>query len=434
LGPDGFPESETLAAQQLTSQGQASVTQNAAISFDPRQFDRESVSSNTLSQKRHTGGEDWLTVSFHVNFPSFDELAKQLDDAQVSALKGVEGPDEVQFGELRFLVADRGARQGTGAKSIYMRWRLVCENGLVVLVMNRDKAHTTMPNVSVRATSLLLMHQGFRRVWDLMQYAVEALGGEIVGNKLSRVDACVDLPGVPVAEFVEPYGKNWIVTRSRSRTNYALALVVHDYVNGKQSTGFVVGKPPLNCRVYDKLDECKLDVQKLAILEATRWDGRPEHATRVEFRIDRPKLKQFGVSTVDDWIAKRADVLDRPTMDWFRLTAGPVNRKHAERSPVHPIWERTREQFFAWCGEATGQELTPLPTLEISTSRQIATVIGIFSGMFARVGKDIEDNRQFFREVEFAVKQGVGIRDMAAEVARKALKLGTVGIKSDWSD
>lgn len=99
---------------------------------------------------------------------------------------------------------------------------------------------------------------------------------------------------------------------------------------------------------------------------------------------------------------------------------------------MHPVWEKTREAFLAWCGEPTGQKLSPLPTLEISSSRQVATVIGIFCGMFARIGKDIYDNEKFFREALFAIQDVVGDRDMAAEVARKAIELGVVGIHDDF--
>jgi hypothetical protein len=52
--------------------------------------------------------------------------------------------------------------------------------------------------------------------------------------------------------------------------------------------------------------------------------------------------------------------------------------------------------------------------------------------MFARVGKDIYDNEKFFREVEAAIRDGVGDSDMSARVARKALELGVVGITGDF--
>jgi hypothetical protein len=182
------------------------------------------------------------------------------------------------------------------------------------------------------------------------------------------------------------------------------------------------------CRVYDKIVESKRDILKQAILQQTRWGGMPEFASRVEFQIERAKLAQFGVDTVEDWIEKRSDVVDRLTSTWLRLTDGPVDRKHAYRTPIHPVWEKTREAFFGLCNAPSGLELRPLRKLEIDYSRQVRGIVGIFTGAFARVGKDIPDNETFYREVEFSLRDVIGDRDISAEINRKALELGTTGI------
>jgi hypothetical protein len=431
LGPDGFPETETLAAQQLTSPSSVSVGEDADISFDPSQFDGQGESSNTSCPKPITGSEDGLYVGFRVTFPKFEKLSERLDTAQAGATKDRPGDDEIQFGLLRYVVSSRGAPQG-GKGSVYMRWKLAAGNGLVVLVMNRGEAHRTMPNVTVRASSLLLMRFGFERVWDLMQYCVEAMGGDIIGNKLSRVDPCVDLPGTEISEFAECFKNNWVVSRSRKRRKLGKPEFVEEYLNGTDYETFYVGRTPLLCRVYDKLAESRWDILKRAVLEASRWNGVPECATRVEFQLGRPTLTRFGIDSVEDWIAKRSDIIEELTGNWLRLTAGPVDRKHAKRTPMHPVWEKTREAFVAWCGEATGQNLFPLPTLAINSSRQFATVIGILCGMFARIGKDIDGNERFFREVECALRDGAGDRNLAEEIRRKALELGVVGIHDDF--
>jgi hypothetical protein len=396
------------------------------VTFDLAELYRHGDSSNSLCRKTITGSEDWLSVNLHVTHSRFEELSNALDAAQRAATLGSKGEDEIQIGDLRFIVADRGARQGRGKKSIFMRWKLTGENGLVLLLMNKPDVSKAVANVAARATSLLLMRYGFDRVWQMMQYCVEQLGGVIEANKLSRVDPCVDLSGVPIIQFVEPFAKNWIVSRARNRANYATGTFVNEYLQAKQHTGFTVGRSPCLCRIYDKLVESRSDVLKLAVLEATRWGGMPSHASRVEFQIERAKLKQLGIDTVEHWIAKRADVIDELTTNWLRLTDGPVDRRHADRSGMHPVWQKTREAFFAWCGDSTGQELLPLPKLDIKPSRQVNLAIGILKGLFARVGKVIEDNEQFFREVDFAIRDAVHERDldMAWEVERKSKELG----------
>jgi len=401
---------------------------DSATSFDPAALDQGGDPSNSPPQKTTTGGEDWLTVNFYVNHQAFESLSAQLDEAQSWAASGIQGKDELQIGDVRFIMSARGARQGAGSKAVQMRWRMQSEHGLTLLLLNRETAHATLANVQARASSLLLMRLGFERVWALMQYCVEALNATIVDNKLSRVDACVDLPELAVAELSRAFNQGWVISRSRKRANYAEATFMNDYLVGRESTGFTVGKSPLMLRVYDKLRESMLDPQKLAVLDSQRWGRRPSCATRVEFQIQRGKLKQFGVDTVEDWLQYRRQVVDELTSSWFRLTAGPVDRKHAGRTEVHPAWLHVQEAFAAWTGEPSGRALKPMPRLWFDSSRAYAMVVGILKGNFAKIGKIIQDNEQFYREVMFAVRDAVGSRDMAAEIARKALELGSDGL------
>ncbi|HMP06198.1 MAG TPA: hypothetical protein PJ982_07615 [Lacipirellulaceae bacterium] len=305
-----------------------------------------------------------------------------------------------------------------------MRWRLQSEHGLTMLLMNRDRAHDTLPNAQVRAPSLPLMRLGMDRTWLLMRQFVEGLEADIVKHSLSRVDACVDLCETPVATLAQPFDARWLVARSRKHSRYAEGLLMNSYLEGEAVSGFTVGKSPLMLRVYDKLRESSRDPLKLAVLLAQRWGCEPASATRVEFQLHRAKLKDLGIDTVDDWLAKRVDALEYLSHDWFRLTDGPVDRKHPERSLIHPAWQLVRDAFHHWAGAPMGESLAPLPKLWIDTSRLHAMATGILKGSFARAGKSIQDNEHFIREAVFAVREAVGERDMAAEVTRRALELG----------
>ena len=130
------------------------------------------------------------------------------------------------------------------------------------------------------------------------------------------------------------------------------------------------------------------------------------------------------MDTVEDWIVKRQAIIDKLTLEWFRLTDGPVDLKHANRSPVHPIWLKTREAFFECCQGSPDVLLEPLPKLHVDMSKQVKQIVGMFVGICARVGKDINNNEKFYREFEFAIRARVGNRDMAAEVKRKSLEMG----------
>jgi len=370
------------------------------------------------------GGEDWVSLGLYVNHPAFKDLAAKLDFAKEAAACGSSKEDEVVFGDTRFIVSASGAREGASGKGSWMRWKLKSENGVTVLIMNRDEAHKTQPNMTIRAPSLVLMQFGIEQLWGMVRYWVDSMGAELVANKVSRVDPCVDLVDVPMCEFMDPYRAGWIVTRAHRRSEHDLGLRMGSHYIGSRPSGFSVGKYPTMLRVYDKITECSRDPLKLALLMANRWGKVPECATRVELELGRERLKRLGVDSIDDWLEKRAAICEKMTREWCRLTAGPVDRNHADRSEMHSIWERTREAFARWCGESGEVDLTPLLKALPDSSRQVSQAVGILKGVFARAGTEVTDNEQFVREAIFAIRDIMGDRDMAEEVRRKALELG----------
>jgi len=413
---------------------------DADISVNPAQW--EGVGSNTPSHNHHPtiespkstdvakavcrGGEDWLSVAFYVEFSSFEELALRLDTAQTAAKEMerepgcqvcVNAPDEVRFGETAFVV-DPGGRRLGGAKGLGMRWSLHSQHRLTVLIANMAKPKSACPNLNIQCTSEPLMRLGFRKVWELMQSYIEAMGGTLVDarNRLSRVDACVDLAGIDVKELCLPCKSGWFVTRAKYGPNF--------YCEGLRDTGFVVGKAPQLLRVYDKLGESRRDPFKRSLLIERRWGVLPDAATRVEMQLGRTTLKRYGVDTVEDWIEKRGAVVENVLSNWFRILSGPVDRNHTERASIHPHWETVQSAFTSCYGEAGDIELKPLPKQEVDTSKQVKQVIGLFVGMFARIGSIITSNEKFFRESSRAIREVAGNRELRAEVRRKMILLG----------
>ncbi|QEG36188.1 replication initiation factor domain-containing protein [Bythopirellula goksoeyrii] len=379
------------------------------------------------------GGEDWLGVSFYVDFTrsdessdstGFDSLARTLDQAQAAAVDlerakdnyiQVGAADEVMLGKHAFIVAPSGARLG-GKGGLRMRWRLHSQHGLTVLIANMPEVHSSCPNVSIQASSEPLMRWGFSKVWGLMQDYIASMGGDIERNRLSRVDACVDLPEIEVGKFCEICNSEWFITRAKHGPN--------PYRQNGHATGFTVGKTPLLLRVYDKLRECGRESVKFCLLVDRGWAVVPESVTRVELQLSRTTLKKYGVDTVEDWINMRATILDKVIRSWFRLTDGPIDRRHTDRTAMHPLWENVCNAFTHCFGESDNLPLVPLPKQSVNMSKQVKQVVGILVGIFARIGKPIIDNEKFFREADFAMRDVVADRDLCAEVRRKMMKLG----------
>ncbi|HEX6964101.1 MAG TPA: hypothetical protein VF175_19695 [Lacipirellula sp.] len=382
------------------------------------------VSSNTPSSKTiSSGGEDWLELSLYLTHQRFDQVADLLDRAKEAAEANREG-DELVLGDQRFLVLPGTASAGEGKKRIAYRWRLRSECGLVLNLMHRAFPHRTMPNGIARATSLLLMKVGVREVWRQINVALACLDIQITRNKVSRVDPCVDLPGVPVTAFTEPFCDGHYATRARASEEHYVELSIDVHRFGQEPTGFTVGKGGLKVRVYDKVRETGSDLEKLEVLIARRWGEWTPKATRVEFQLRREKLKELGVNSFEDWLEKRSAVLAKLTTTGFRLVQGPVDRQHVNRAPIHPIWERVQTAFEEWTGPAGEAELAPLPTVAVPPSQLIQQVVGLFVSVLARRGYMIDGNEAFAHEAMCLVLDSIEERDMAAEVKRRVLELG----------
>ena len=387
-------------------------------------------SSNTPPQKtKHPpalslGGEDWLTVNFYVNHNNFTKLSKQLDRAKEAAQLGNLIDSMIEIGDFKVHMQESGAKQGGGSKAQRVRWVLKTEQGLTLKLLNREQAHETQPNVTVTSGSVLLMRYGIDSVWELMQHVVQSLDCEIIQNKISRVDANVDLPGIPVGIFTDAYRNDFFVTRAHNNTIHT-EIQSAEHRNRKRDTGFTIGKSPLRLDVYDKTYESRNDPLKLSVLEAHRLGENCKVATRVEFQIRRAKLKQFGIDTVKDWFKQRGSVVRYLAEEWFRLTHEPIDPLHANRAETHAFWQLV-QQRFAECYDSPSGEIIfdPLPTLTIETSKRVKTIIGGLKGVMARSGTIVEDLEQFIRETVFMIRDQLADRDIAAEIQQKRIELG----------
>ncbi len=418
LGPDGSPVQENQSAQKSASP----CPPDGYITNRP---------PNRPPEKTNAGGEDWFEVSLYLSYRNFHGLSAVLDAARKAAENGEEGDDTVFFDGVSYLVRPSGASAGNDKKRVYCRWQLQSENGLVIQLMNRAQPHLTMPNGNVRATSLLLMRLGAERVWGLAQESLRSIGCILERNKLSRVDPCVDMPEMRIQSLCEPYSAGNYVTRARASTyfEYEDHVVetnseVHSF--GRRQTGFVVGQGSLKLRVYDKCREANKVVEKITAAVDHRWGYWTPWASRVEFRIRRETLKDFGVDTVADWFAKRAEICEYLCTKWFRLTSGPVDRDHADRAETLPEWQLIQQAFAAWTGKPNYVGFQPVAKEEFLPSQLIQQAIGLLVSYFARTGTRIESNQHFIETTSSILKKLTRPRNLVSEIERRTLELGMV--------
>jgi hypothetical protein len=199
---------------------------------------------------------------------------------------------------------------------------------------------------------------------------VGILGGVIKKNKLSRVDICLDMPHVPLDEFVSCFDRGRYICRANARSKY-------------ESSGISVcfGENPIKARIYDKLREVKkkANPEKTLAMKLYRWGGGfPDSATRVEFQIRRDGLKLRGIDCVQDYLDRRASLASYLTTEWLRLTLDHVDKKNKNQSKARtlPLWEAVGDRLV-WWGAGADAPLDPLPKGKADVDQLIKQMVGV---------------------------------------------------------
>jgi hypothetical protein len=421
------PENDPTRLAPLTDapQGRSKSPCGASVSEDAR----GPLTSRPPSNPICYGGEDWLTLSLYLVHRDFERTTKLLDVCRSAAESRRPGEDELQLADQTFLVLPSGAKVGSKRGKAYFRWQLASEAGFLLQLMNLPAFKGTMPNAKLVATSSVMMRLGIDGVARQAFEAIRALGAHVQMNKVSRVDVCCDLPGRSIEPLKSAYEQAHVVCRADFNDEHGgeSHFVESDYSLYRvryEATSFNVGRGDVRIRIYDKVRECRFDLEKVGLLIANRWGTFPAKAIRVEYQLRREKLKQLGIDNLADWMEKRAAVVHYLTHSWFRLTDGPVDRKHPDRTPILPQWREAQDAFAAWTGNGAGPALEAIESQSMPPEHFLKTIVGSFVSLFARTGTAIDGNETFFHESVARILDEIERRDMAAEVRRRALELG----------
>lgn len=417
MSPEGNSDAGCDAADGLAAERSPERSREAgeAAGGDP--------SNTPPSITKCLGGEDWLELSLYLQHRRFDSVKKWLDAAREAAESNEKGPDELEIAGRKFLMQPSSATAGTKEKHITYRWRLRSEDGWWLLLMNRADVHSTLPTGIARASSLPLLRIGPKAFLQQLAETVDDLSVDFEREKLSRVDACVDLAGLAVDSLHRAFMRGYRVCRGRYSVNYIADESIEGHILGRRPTGFAIGKGDIRLRVYDKLLKSLNDAEILLLMQTRRWGGVVIKAIRAEFELHREKLKLLGVDSINDWWEKRGAVTSYLSHEWCRVTASKVDSTHTDRAPTHRDWIKIQDAFTDWAGSAVG-DLSPLPRLPIRADHLLEQVAGALVSYHARVGTNIDNNETFAHESFYALLDLLDVRDMAEEVRRRAVELG----------
>ena len=304
---------------------------------------------------------DRIHLALQVAWRNFADLRSRILAVKESAGHRGEthhkGIEHLQLGPYLVRVWPTGSR--IGKEGPYFAFVVEFE-GIVIMIQDRAAPNGECPNVLVTIEGLACLERGDLGCLELAYDLIRHLGGEIDHVALSRIDVCLDMPDVGMDEFAAAAAEWRYVSRLKNHRGWESGD------REKKSSGRTVlfGKLPLQLEVYDKLAEvvASRNSRKLELMMAHRWNGvMPAQAVRVEFRVGREKLREFGIDTPEDFYRKRRTLVDYLCRDWFRFTAGPVDRLNTTRAVTLPLWTQVHEAFAAWAGQPNGEKLEPLP-------------------------------------------------------------------------
>ena len=328
-------------------------------------------------------GVDGETLALQVSWRAYPALHARLQSTKDSAgKKGSthhKGIDQTQLGKYLVRVSPTGTR--IGSKGPYYAFAIECE-GIVILIQARCAPNGECPNVLVTIGGMVCLERGDQGALELAYDIIRQMGGEIEHVALSRNDFCVDMPGVGMDEFVEATKDGRFVTRGKCYSKI-------EFYGGTLQ----FGRPPLVLQIYDKRAEvlAKQNPRQRALMLDRRWGGSvmPAQAVRVEFRIWREKLREFGIDTPEDFYRKRRILVDYLCRDRFRFIAGPVDRANTTRAATLPLWAQVREAFAAWAGQPNGEILVPLPRGPVNVDHLLKQSYGVTKAIGREQGKEV---------------------------------------------
>lgn len=158
-------------------------------------------------------------------------------------------------------------------------------------------------------------------------------------NQVSRVDLTADFEGViPELDLAQ------FVTYAKKKT-----IKADKHYNGHNLTGYVIGKSPMECRIYNKTEEMEKSHKEWFMVpwRLNGWTpGTP--VTRYEFQLGREVLKELKINTINDLIAGLGGLWKYCTTNW--ITIRGVGQQGGRSNPrtwnLTQFWEAVQSVTF----------------------------------------------------------------------------------------
>jgi hypothetical protein len=268
------------------------------------------------------------------------------------------------------VVGPTTGRHGRGIRQTQCPWRCTLAEKLQVDFANFSAGAKSPPNVFFKAPGRICMNNNPRALIDLARTLITSLGGVIISERLSRIDIAIDLPDLPITQFLDAYHEGRYICHGDPIL-----------ITGKDGTTLWFKSKNVQMRLYEKIAllRCRKNIADLNAMVNRRWGGvEPQDATRLEFQLMRCFLKNHGVSSPDSYFAKRQALALHLMKKRFRFTANTFDRlsNHHSRAGILPVWQQIADALQQ-SGNAPDSDLSPLPKQAVSVVDLAKTLLGL---------------------------------------------------------
>jgi hypothetical protein len=325
----------------------------------------------------------------------FERLLSELETARNSS-ENEKNNQYVSLDNRDFLVYPHGANDGA-------HYKYVIEGGGIKIYIHANPKGGIQP-VRVRYGFEALVGRDLFQVHFALLDFLKAIGFIIEKETLSRADfQC--LFERPVEDFLTPFLENKCVKRAQK---------ADFHMRGARMETLTIGRQVQLC-IYDKLQELAVsrDELKFKLLIDECLGGEvPEHLTRVEFRLRREALKDFGIDTVTDLLERERAIIEYLTFDWFRLLEDKKVRGHEKTQKLSEVWQETIERFKQYFPSLEGYrkslEKRDKSELKCTGKDLIHQAVGCLATMAARARGVFENEAAAFHYCMSVLKEYAG--------------------------
>lgn len=255
----------------------------------------------------------------------------------------------------------------------------------------RSKLKNFLP-IQIRISSSELWSTGISKSWAIIYNWVVEIFGNIISEKVCRLDLCSHIDGVDFITNYEIVYKGDFKKRQTFYTNSKINCITFGSRKGKN----------IYCRIYNKSLEVQETHKKYWFYEIWRKNDMDiDNVWNLEFEIKSEFLRQFNIFSVKDVLNYINDIWKYCTCKWLVK----INRTNirVERCDIDIEWEEIQEAYDKF--EAKGLIKRDRQN-DLESINLIPNITGCFTSYSARKGeKNIEKAFKYlFKDIQIYLK------------------------------